>query len=83
MRRFLLDILPNGFHRIRNNGLLAKGHRADKLPSCRSLFVMPTGGRLAPALTAERSFSSLKSLAVLTCYTACRKGLTSTSQLTS
>ena len=29
--------------------------------------------RRAAALTAERSFSSLKSLTVLPCYTACRK----------
>ena len=29
MRRFLLHVLPNGFHRIRHYGLLANGHRAD------------------------------------------------------
>src|SRR5208282_4410628 len=38
MRRFLLHVLPNGFHRIRHYGLLANGHRADKLILCRSLL---------------------------------------------
>src|ERR1700680_3089546 len=31
IRRFLLHILPSGFHRIRHYGLVANGHRADKL----------------------------------------------------
>src|SRR6266403_1316509 len=30
MRRFLLHVLPTGFHRIRHYGLFANGHRADK-----------------------------------------------------
>jgi hypothetical protein len=38
IRRFLLHTLPNGFHRIRHYGLLANGHRADKLALCRSLL---------------------------------------------
>jgi hypothetical protein len=29
MRRFLMHVLPDGFHRIRHYGLLANGHRAD------------------------------------------------------
>ena len=41
MRRFLLHVLPNGFHRIRHYGLLANGHRADKLVLCRSLLAVP------------------------------------------
>ena len=40
MRRFLLHVLPNGFHRIRHYGLLANGHRADKLALCRSLLTV-------------------------------------------
>jgi Putative transposase/Transposase zinc-binding domain len=35
MRRFLLHVLPTGFHRIRHYGLFANGHRADKLELCR------------------------------------------------
>jgi hypothetical protein len=38
IRRFLLHILPSGFHRIRHYGLFANGHRADKLALCRTLL---------------------------------------------
>ena len=31
IRRFLLHVLPDGFHRIRHYGLFANGHRADKI----------------------------------------------------
>ena len=31
MRRFLLHVLPSGFHRIRHFGFLANGHRAPRL----------------------------------------------------
>jgi hypothetical protein len=43
MRRFLLHVLPDGFHRIRHYGLFASGHRAEKLARCRKLLeVAPT-----------------------------------------
>jgi hypothetical protein len=42
IRRFLLHILPSGFHRIRHYGLLANGHRADKLALCRTLLDVPS-----------------------------------------
>ena len=38
MRRFLLHVLPDGFHRIRHYGLFANGHRADKVTLCRKLL---------------------------------------------
>ena len=38
MRRFLLHVLPDGFHRIRHYGLFANGHRAQKLALCRKLL---------------------------------------------
>jgi hypothetical protein len=38
IRRFLLHVLPNGFHRIRHYGLFANGHRAEKLDLCRALL---------------------------------------------
>jgi len=41
MRRFLLHVLPDGFHRIRHYGLFANGHRADKLVLCRTLLDVP------------------------------------------
>jgi hypothetical protein len=42
MRRFLLHVLPDGFHRIRNYGLLANGHRTEKLAVCRKLLEVPS-----------------------------------------
>jgi hypothetical protein len=38
IRRFLLHVLPDGFHRIRHFGFLANGHRTEKLALCRSLL---------------------------------------------
>jgi hypothetical protein len=42
IRRFLLHVLPNGFHRIRHYGLFANGHRDDKLALCRKLLEVPS-----------------------------------------
>jgi len=36
MRRFLLHVLPRGFHRIRHYGLLANGNRRDCLETARA-----------------------------------------------
>jgi hypothetical protein len=41
IRRFLLHVLPDGFHRIRYYGYLANGHRAAKLALCRRLLAAP------------------------------------------
>lgn len=43
IRRFLIHVLPDGFHRIRYYGFLANHHRARKLARCRELL------RMAPA----------------------------------
>ncbi|WP_281193264.1 phage tail tube protein, partial [Magnetospirillum moscoviense] len=40
IRRFLLHVLPDGFHRIRHYGFLANGRRAAKLESCRRLLAV-------------------------------------------
>ena len=43
MRRFLLHVLPGGFHRIRHFGLLANGGRRENLARVRELLqVAPT-----------------------------------------
>jgi len=42
IRRFLLHILPSGFVRIRQYGLLADRERRKKLASCRVLLGVPT-----------------------------------------
>ena len=41
IRRFLIHVLPQGFHRIRYYGLLGNRHRAEKLARCRELLGMP------------------------------------------
>ena len=41
IRRFLLHVLPDGFHRIRHYGLFANGHRARKVELCRHLLSVP------------------------------------------
>ena len=38
IRRFLMHVLPKGFHRIRHYGLLANGNRAESLASARDLL---------------------------------------------
>ena len=49
IRRFLLHVLPDGFHRIRHYGYLANGQRATKLALCRRLLAAPVPTSLAMA----------------------------------
>lgn len=53
MRRFLLHVLPGGFHRIRHYGLLANGNRSDCLALARTALQakveVPTGEPAARA----------------------------------
>jgi len=41
IRRFLIHVLPQGFHRIRHDGLLASGTRADNIARVRRLLDVP------------------------------------------
>ena len=41
IRRFLIHVLPKGFHRIRHYGLLANGNRAANIAHARDLLAMP------------------------------------------
>ncbi len=41
IRRFLIHVLPPGFHRIRHYGLLANGGRAENLARARELLDLP------------------------------------------
>jgi hypothetical protein len=41
IRRFLIHVLPQGFHRIRHYGLLASGTRADNVARARRLLGVP------------------------------------------
>jgi hypothetical protein len=42
IRRFLIHVLPGGFHRIRHYGLFANGSRAHNIARARELLAMPT-----------------------------------------
>jgi len=41
IRRFLMHVLPAGFHRIRYYGLLASGKRAENIARARELLTPP------------------------------------------
>jgi hypothetical protein len=41
IRRFLIHVLPTGFHRIRYYGLLASGKRAENIARARELLALP------------------------------------------
>ena len=41
IRRFLIHVLPDGFHRIRHYGLFANGNRADNIALARRLLGVP------------------------------------------
>jgi len=47
IRRFLLHILPDGFHRIRHYGFLANGDRRDNLDRCRRLIAHDAAAQCA------------------------------------
>jgi predicted RNA-binding Zn-ribbon protein involved in translation (DUF1610 family) len=49
MRRFLLHVLPSGFHRIRHYGLLANGGRHEHLARARELLHVVPAVAEAPA----------------------------------
>ena len=53
IRRFLIHVLPDGFHRIRYFGFLGNCHRARKLALCRELLGM------APAEPSATGYSGL------------------------
>ena len=54
MRRFLLHVLPGGFHRIRHYGLLANGNRRDCLADARVQRCMPTSRCRPPSRRCAR-----------------------------
>jgi hypothetical protein len=41
IRRFLIHVLPKGFHRIRHYGLFANGNRAENIARARALLTVP------------------------------------------
>ena len=55
IRRFLVHILPHGFHRIRHYGLFANGNRAANIACARDLLAVPSRPKQPeiPEATAE------------------------------
>ena len=53
IRRFLIHVLPRGFHRIRHYGLLANGHRAANVAKARELLAVPAPIVEPPSVAAE------------------------------
>ncbi len=54
IRRFLMHVLPKGFHRIRHYSLFANGNRAANVARARELLgVMPPASEVAPSTTAS------------------------------
>src|SRR5205814_4313453 len=41
IRRYLIHVLPKGFHRIRHYGLFANGNRAENIARARELLATP------------------------------------------
>ncbi len=54
IRRFLLHVLPKGFHRIRHYGLLANGSRVENIARARALL------GVSPAVEANRTGTAEK-----------------------
>jgi hypothetical protein len=67
MRRFLLHVLPDGFHRIRHYGLFANGHRAEKLALCRKLLGAETTAEQIPDCPGNDDVEPVKDPSVCPC----------------
>ena len=59
IRRFLLHVLPDGFHRIRHYGYLANGVRGAKLAHCRRLLALPEPAPPAAAADYRERYQQL------------------------
>ena len=58
IRRFLIHVLPDGFHRIRHYGLFANANRANNIALARRLLAVPdpapsSGRAMAPKMVAK------------------------------
>jgi hypothetical protein len=59
IRRFLMHVLPSGFHRIRHYGLLASGTRAVNIARARQLIAAPVSPE-PPDTTETRAYCSVR-----------------------
>ena len=56
IRRFLLHVLPDGFHRIRYYGFLGNRYRQEKLERCRQLLGMAVCRTTTPATEPPKDY---------------------------
>ena len=75
IRRFLIHVLPLGFHRIRYYGLMGNCHRKEKLARCRSLLAMPIVVPPEPDAPTDyrEHYQALTGISLHQCP-ACRRG---------
>ena len=74
IRRFLIHVLPNGFHRIRYFGFLGNCQRARKLELCRRLLGMAPPRPADPPLNYRDRFEALTGRSLRECP-HCRTGI--------
>jgi hypothetical protein len=67
IRRFLIHVLPAGFHRIRYFGFLGNCHRARKLERCRELLSMPQAAPSEPTADYRGRFEALTGRSLREC----------------
>jgi hypothetical protein len=74
IRRFLIHVLPAGFHRIRYYGFLGNRHRARKLDLCRKLLGMAPTTPTNPSADYRDRFETLTGRSLRECP-HCRTGV--------
>jgi hypothetical protein len=74
VRRFLIHVLPAGFHRIRYYGFLGNCHRARKLDLCRQLLGMAPAAPTNPSADYRDRFETLTGRSLRECP-HCRTGV--------
>jgi hypothetical protein len=68
IRRFLIHVLPGGFHRIRYFGFLGNCHREQKLARCRELLGMaPAESAADPPADYRDRFEALTGQSLRAC----------------
>jgi len=74
IRRFLIHVLPDGFHRIRYFGFLGNCHRARKLKRCRELLGMASPIPADPPADYRDRYQALTGQSLRECP-HCRTGI--------
>jgi hypothetical protein len=67
IRRFLVHVLPDGFHRIRYYGFLGNRHRARKIALCRDLLAMAPAAPVDPPADYRDRFEALTGRSLRAC----------------